>query len=379
MVTAQVSTMIGHETHARTLRSIQDAVEAIGSASTLSLSLVATVLAAAHGILPAAASLRLQRLVNNPKLDLEERGYAYVRSVIGERRELLLSMDWTEFDADDHSTLCVSRITDHGRATPLWWMTGRCADLEPGARMDLEDTLVLRLRSVLPADVKVRILCDRGFTDQERFELWDRMGWGYIVRTRGTIWITDANGTMQRAAQWLHPEGRAVRLANARITLDQQPIGSFVAVQQKGMKDAWYLICDAGIATAKEAIALYGRRFTMEETFRDHQDPRFGMGLDHLRIEDPQRRDRMLLLAAMAHAVLTLLGAAGEACKLDRGLHKNGGVSSGMKRIYSLYRQGCMWLELLPTLRDDRKVLLIAAFERILRKHHALTELLGIL
>src|SRR5665213_1365462 len=88
VLTAQVSTMIGHETHARTLRSIQDAVEAIGSASTLSLSLVATVLAAAHGILPAAASLRLQRLLNNPKLDLEERGYAYVRSVIGERREL---------------------------------------------------------------------------------------------------------------------------------------------------------------------------------------------------------------------------------------------------------------------------------------------------
>ena len=36
------------------------------------------------------------------------------------------------------------------------------------------------------------------------------------------------------------------------------------------------------------------------------------MGMSALRIDDPQRRDRLLLLNAFAILLLTLLGAAGE-------------------------------------------------------------------
>ena len=32
-------------------------------------------------------------------------------------------MDWTDFDADDHTTLALHRVTGHGRATPLLWLT----------------------------------------------------------------------------------------------------------------------------------------------------------------------------------------------------------------------------------------------------------------
>jgi hypothetical protein len=70
-----------------------------------------------------------------------------------------------------------------------------------------------------------------------------------------------------------------------------------VAVKQSGMKEPWLLICDAGVGTTREAIALYGMRFTTEETFRDQQDPRFGLGLDFLHLKDPAKRDRLLMLA----------------------------------------------------------------------------------
>ena len=30
-------------------------------------------------------------------------------------------MDWTEFDADDHSTLVISLQTNHGRSNSLLW------------------------------------------------------------------------------------------------------------------------------------------------------------------------------------------------------------------------------------------------------------------
>ena len=44
------------------------------------------------------------------------------------------------------------------------------------------------------------------------------------------------------------------------------------------------------------------------------------MGLSVLRIGDPQRRDRLLLLNALAILLLTLLGAAGESLGMDRSL-----------------------------------------------------------
>jgi hypothetical protein len=48
------------------------------------------------------------------------------------------------------------------------------------------------------------------------------------------------------------------------------------------------------------------------------------MGLSATHIGDPERRDRILLMSAVAQALLTLLGAAGEACGLDRTLSAYG-------------------------------------------------------
>jgi hypothetical protein len=67
----------------------------------------------------------------------------------------------------------------------------------------------------------------------------------------------------------------------------------------------------------------YAKRWTIEPGFRDTKDLRFGMGLSVLRIADPQRRDRLLLLNAFAIVLLTLLGAAGESLNMDRHLKVN--------------------------------------------------------
>jgi len=45
------------------------------------------------------------------------------------------------------------------------------------------------------------------------------------------------------------------------------------------------------------------------------------MGLSDTRIGDPDRRDRMLLISAIAISLLTILGAAGEAIGHDKWLN----------------------------------------------------------
>jgi hypothetical protein len=64
----------------------------------------------------------------------------------------------------------------------------------------------------------------------------------------------------------------------------------------------------------------YSKRWGIECSFRDTKDPHFGMGMGQIRINSPQRRDRLWLLNALAVAVLTMLGAAGEALGFDKHL-----------------------------------------------------------
>jgi hypothetical protein len=75
-------------------------------------------------------------------------------------------------------------------------------------------------------------------------------------------------------------------------------------------------MCASSTMIKSGASRLTGR----EPGFRDTKDLRFGMGLSVLRIADPQRRDRLLLLNALAILLLTLLGAAGESLGMDRSL-----------------------------------------------------------
>lgn len=72
-----------------------------------------------------------------------------------------------------------------------------------------------------------------------------------------------------------------------------------------------------------------------------------GMGLIH--VKDPKRRDRLWLLKAIAVALLTLLGTAGEQAGLDCMLKNN----TAKHRTHSRFRQGSMLYDLIPTMPED--------------------------
>ena len=112
------------------------------------------------------------------------------------------------------------------------------------------------------------------------------------------------------------------------------------------------------------------REWDIEPGFRDTKDLRFGMGLSVLRIADPQRRDRLLLLNAFAIVLLTLLGAAGESLGMDRHLK----VNTAKHRTHSLFRQGCMLYELIPNMPEARLRPLVARFREYLDQHRAFTQ-----
>jgi hypothetical protein len=83
----------------------------------------------------------------------------------------------------------------------------------------------------------------------------------------------------------------------------------------------------------------------------------------------------LLFLVALAHALLTLSGAASEATGLDRTLKSN----TSTKRQWSLFRQGLYWYQAMPTTRPEWFEKLLTAFDRIVAEQAIGREILGVI
>jgi hypothetical protein len=227
----------------------------------------------------------------------------------------------------------------------------------------------------LDADVRVELLADRGFGDQKLYELLMLYGWDFHIRFRGNIRVESSDGEARTANEWVPPTGRALMLRNPRVTDDRAEVPAVVVVHAKGMKEPWCLVTSRKDFTPSQVVKRYGRRFTIEETFRDTKDLHFGLGLKATHIRKPDRRDRMLLLVAMAHALLTMLGAASEATGMDAYLKAN----TVKRRTHSLFRQGHYWYRAIPNMRDDWLNTLMTSFDDIVREHAIFHEVFGVL
>jgi hypothetical protein len=265
-------------------------------------------------------------------------------------------------------------MTRHGRGTPLAWKTVKKSTLK-GTRNDHEYHLVELLHEAIDADVAVTLLADRGFGDHKLYAFLQLLGWDFVIRFRGCITVQNAAGETRTADEWVPANGRATMLREVRVTDDRAEVPAVVVVRAPKMKQAWCLATTLSTRKASEVVKLYGKRFTIEETFRDEKNLHFGMGLSATHIRDAGRRDRLLLLAAIAHALLTLLGAASEEVGLDRYLK----VNTVKRRTHSLYRQGLYWYDCIPTMREDWLRPLMTAFDRIVREQAVFRDVLGII
>ncbi|MCB9740667.1 MAG: IS4 family transposase [Deltaproteobacteria bacterium] len=298
------------------------------------------------------------------RVDVWRLSERWVPFVVGNRDEVVVNLDWTEFDADDHSMLVASLQTSHGRATPLLWKTVDKSALE-GRRNDYEDELISRLAAVMPADVKITLVTNRKFSDNKLYALLKgEYGWNYLIRFRRFVTVTDSEGTSKSAREWL--DNKKIRvLHRTTVTTRHCPVSTIVLVYDKAMAEPWCIVCGDPAITAAQAKKLDGKRFSCEETFPDLKDLRYGMGLKWTSLRLAERRDRVMLFGVLAHALVTLLRAAGERAGLDRLLKSN----TAKKRTMSLFRQGLRWYELLPNMPEERLCLLMEAYHEVLLEH----------
>ncbi len=355
--------LYGRDLHAKRVEALAGATLGVMAGASLAVATIGQALAQARGLVTKHAVKQVDRLMSNAGIEVWDSFARWVPHQVNARPSILVAMDWTDFDHDDQSTLMLSLVTDHGRAAPLIWLTVWKEEIAT-RRNDYEDACLCRLAETVPPECRVTILADRGFGDQKLFAFLGKIGFGYVIRFRGNIRVTDADGTSKPAAEWVGKSGRARKLRDARVTAKGQQVGAVVCVHAKAMKESWCLAASDPEAPAAMLVNHYARRWTIEPAFRDTKDLRFGMGLSSTRVGEPTRRDRLLLVSAFAVALLTLLGAVGESLGLDRLLKSN----TSQTRTHSLFRQGCMLYELIPNMPEHRLLPLMEAFEQAVSK-----------
>ena len=182
-----------HGLHTKRVGSLRNATIGVLHSASLAVCAIGQGLAAAGGLATKYAIKQVDRLLSNDGIKVDDILALWVPYVIGARSSIVVAMDWTDFDADDQATIMLSLVTDHGRATPLVWLTVEKKTLKDRRNL-YEDRVLVRLAEILPANVKVCILADRGFGDQKLYRLLtEELHFDYVIRFRGNITVTAAN------------------------------------------------------------------------------------------------------------------------------------------------------------------------------------------
>jgi hypothetical protein len=368
-VRAFLDSVLDSDIHAKRVDSLANATLGVMTGASLGVAIIGQSLAQARGLVTKHAVKQVDRLLSNRRIDAWDVFASWVPETVGSRPDIVVALDWTDYAADGQATLALNLVTRHGRATPLVWLSVFKDELKD-ARNAYEDAALRRLAEVLPAGTKVTVLADRGFADTKLFGFLDNLGFDYVIRLKGNTRVSAVDGTTRPAAEWVGQGGRARKLRDATVTEAQCPVGAVVCVHTKDMREPWCLATSNHDAAAPQVVKLYGKRWGVEPAFRDTKDLRFGLGLSSVRIADPRRRDRLLLLNAFALALLTRLGAAGESLGMDRHLK----VNTVKTRSHSLFRQGCMLYDLIPNMPEHRLRPLVERFAEILRQSRVITE-----
>lgn len=252
------------------------------------------------------------------------------------KKPLLVALDWV--DVKGFQTLVASAVLK-GRSTPICWAScqGHTYDGHK-SRNAFEESLLLVLRSMIPrrSAVKVILLADRGFGRAALAAFCRREGFSYLIRIQPKVTVR-LKGFCGKLLDYPVFKGIAKVLKDVAYRSDGAVEQNVVVRWKPGLPkkrdECWFLMTDLK-GTAHQLCALYARRMTIEQLFRDHKSKRNGWSLRDTQLKTPQRLDRMLLVLALAYLLLCGIGL------IARRDHKPSAWCSSSKEQCSVFAIG---------------------------------------
>jgi hypothetical protein len=126
-----VSSIFDYDLHAKRVDSLADATVGALQGARLAVGALGRALAVAKELDAKHAIKQVDGFFSNTGVDVWKLAASWVPFVIGDRPEIVVALDWTDFDEDNQSTIALHVVTKHGRATPLLWKTRAAKDWCP--------------------------------------------------------------------------------------------------------------------------------------------------------------------------------------------------------------------------------------------------------
>jgi hypothetical protein len=297
----------------------------------------------------------VDRLLGNPNF-VRERLFFFLaiahHLLRGCRRPVIL-VDWTH--VGDTKEALVAAVPIGGRALPIY------IEVHPQKKLGnvaVEERFLCSLKAILPESSGPPIIVsDAGFKGPF-FQAVLKLGWDFPGRVRGTATAVSADGESISKEQFyatasIHPADlgpfelfakqripcRLVMVRKRRRPGRRPPPPKCKEDRElrQSALDPWLLATSVRDGDATFIVGLYAKRMQIEETFRDAKNYRFGWSLGHVQLPTPHRTAALLVLAAIAIVVVTLIGMGAE----RRGAHRGYQANTETRRVLSFFVLAC--------------------------------------
>ena len=313
-----------------------------------------------------ASLKRMDRLIGCPRVKREARaiGEAMVRRLCRGSAPVVIAVDWSPVaPAGTFVELRAALVcAGMGRGLTLY------QEVHPLSKLSnptVERRFLNSLHTWMPKDVSVVILTDAGF-HKPWFAHVERLGWGWVGRVRSggghlsqdrkhwqdaSGWFAQATRKARRVAGcWLTKRHRLacdVVLYRRRVKGGKRYGRAGHKVTPKARQEArksacepWLLTHSPSLAQVRpdQIVAWYSQRMQIEENFRDHKSPVFGLGL---RVSQSRSALRLLALLLIGTVAAFLLWHIGQLAEVE-GLHHRFKATTRSARELSLISLGLL-------------------------------------
>jgi Transposase DDE domain len=282
----------------------------------------------------------VDRFLGNDAIALSDVWQSLLGFAVAGKRRVFILLDWTDLHSDTHEAL-VAAVSYGGRALPVAWVTTK-KGLYERSRNKVETTLCATVKALLPHDVELVIVADRGFGRASLFKALRRLGIRFVIRIRRDVHVIDARAGGPVGDRCIK-RGQVRDLPDAQYgdnaRLNVRCVITFGEGDAKNQpRVPWYLVTDLqpDQLNKGQIVAVYKLRMRIEHNFRDHKSLRFGFQLRSVKLTTAARYDRLLAIGAVAMLLLVYIGAVAE----QRGKHRGFKANTEQARTHSLFLLG---------------------------------------
>jgi hypothetical protein len=171
-------------------------------------------------------------------------------------------------------------------------------------------------QTVLPPEVQVTVLADRGFEHGDLMRWLNKQQWDWAIRVKSDLLVTTPNGRTQPVESYFPPPEQAYLVGSVRVLGDIE--AHLATANVPGAQDTWAVLSSQ--TASLQTFALYGQRFGgIEPHYKDYKSAAFDVLDSGLR--DAQALTRLFMLLDCAYLIALVLGMmlvkAGQRTRLD--------------------------------------------------------------